>query len=105
MSWMKPISIVALLLLTPALCSATGTDVELAKKYYKLGAELNKRGDYTRALTWTSTVAALPGAILVFIPPIIVAATGLVFVPLSWHWASRTATIERRQIESWVQDP
>ena len=51
MSWIKRISIVALLLLTPALAGAGETDVELAKKYYKLGAELYKRGDYQRALS------------------------------------------------------
>ena len=42
---------VALVLLPPAIAEAQQADVELAKKYYKLGAELYKRGDYKRALS------------------------------------------------------
>ena len=50
MSWTRSLLLAVLILMAPATVQAGETDVELAKKFYKLGAELYKRGDYKRAL-------------------------------------------------------
>ncbi len=50
MSLIRILPLAALVVMAPAGALASETDVELAKKFYKLGAELYKRGDYKRAL-------------------------------------------------------
>lgn len=47
------------------------------------------------ALLWTIGASAVPGLVLLCVPPILVAITGLVFVPWLFHWASKTARFER----------
>ncbi|MBW2733188.1 MAG: hypothetical protein JRH20_12415 [Deltaproteobacteria bacterium] len=47
------------------------------------------------ALLWTVGASAVPGIVMLCVPPILVAITGLVFVPWLFHWASRTAHSER----------
>ena len=50
------------------------------------------------ALTWVATAAAVPGAVLFFVPPFLVFLTGLAFVPAAFHWASSRAATERQLI-------
>lgn len=47
------------------------------------------------ALVWTVGASAFPGMVLVCLPPLIVAATGALFVPLVFHWARQCALRER----------
>jgi hypothetical protein len=49
------------------------------------------------ALAWTAAAGALPGLLLVCVPPLLVAATGAVFVPWLFHWA-RACAIEERAV-------
>ena len=53
-----------------------------------------------KALLVTLGVACLPGIVLLAVPPILVAATGLVFVPLMFHVAARTVARERMALEA-----
>lgn len=48
------------------------------------------------ALVWTITASAIPGAIFLFVPPVLVGLTGLVFVPWMFLWVARRAQAERR---------
>lgn len=57
------------------------------------------------ALLVTGAVALLPGALLIFVPPLLVLLTGLAFVPLIFHWAARQARCERRVLEQAVAAP
>jgi hypothetical protein len=47
------------------------------------------------ALLWTVAISTVPGAMLLFVPPLLVAATGALFVPWVFHWAARRAYVER----------
>jgi hypothetical protein len=51
------------------------------------------------ALLWTVTASTIPGALLLCIPPILVALTGLLFIPWMFHWISRRARAERQLLE------
>jgi hypothetical protein len=48
-----------------------------------------------KAYWLTVGVSAIPGAILIGIPPLMVAGTGLFFIPGLWGWAVRTVAHER----------
>lgn len=48
------------------------------------------------ALLWTITASAIPGAVFLFVPPVLVALTGLVFVPWMFLWVSYRTRTERR---------
>ncbi len=50
------------------------------------------------ALLWTVSLSAVPGAVLLFIPPVLVATTGAVFVPGMFHWAAWRARAEREAL-------
>jgi hypothetical protein len=52
------------------------------------------------ALLWTVAASSIPGAVLLCIPPMLVALTGLLFVPWMFHWASRRAQRERAILEA-----
>ena len=52
------------------------------------------------ALLWTVAASSIPGAVLLCIPPMLVALTGLLFVPWMFHWASRCAQRERGDLEA-----
>ena len=56
------------------------------------------------AAIWAAAAAAVPGALLFFIPPVLVLLTGLAFAPLVFHWAARRGQSERQLIESWGGD-
>jgi hypothetical protein len=47
------------------------------------------------AFAITVGVAAVPGVILLALPPLITAATGILFIPAMYHWALRTVARER----------
>ena len=47
------------------------------------------------ALVWTVGASAIPGLVLLCIPPLLVALTGLLFVPWAFQWVSSAALIER----------
>ncbi len=47
------------------------------------------------ALLWTVTASAIPGAVFLFVPPVLVALTGLIFVPWMFLWVTHRATRER----------
>lgn len=47
------------------------------------------------ALLWTVGASAVPGVVLLCIPPLLVAMTGLLFVPWMFHWVGHTALVER----------
>lgn len=51
------------------------------------------------ALLWTVTASTIPGALLLCVPPILVALTGLLFIPWMFHWISRRAESERLLLE------
>jgi hypothetical protein len=51
------------------------------------------------ALLWTVTASTIPGALLLCVPPILVALTGLLFIPWMFHWISRRAEGERLLLE------
>lgn len=52
------------------------------------------------ALLWTVAASSIPGAVLLCIPPMLVALTGLLFVPWMFHWSSRRAQQERGILEA-----
>ena len=52
------------------------------------------------AVLWSAAAAALPGAALLFVPPLLVAVTGLVLVPFTFGWAARAAVMERALIRA-----
>ena len=52
------------------------------------------------ALLWTATASAIPGALFLFIPPVLVALTGLVFVPWMFLWVTHRAGVERRLLKA-----
>lgn len=52
------------------------------------------------ALLWTVAASSIPGAVLLCIPPMLVALTGLLFVPWMFQWASRRAQQERAALEA-----
>ena len=47
------------------------------------------------ALMWTVAASAIPGVVLICIPPLLVGLTGLVFVPWMFGWSSSRAVLER----------
>lgn len=47
------------------------------------------------ALLWTVGASAIPGVVLLCVPPLLVAMTGLLFVPWSFHWVGAAAQAER----------
>jgi hypothetical protein len=47
------------------------------------------------ALLWTVGASAIPGVVLLCVPPLLVAMTGLLFVPWSFHWVGAAARAER----------
>lgn len=51
------------------------------------------------ALVWTVGASALPGILFLCIPPIIVALTGVLFIPSLYHWCAKRALKERLLIE------
>jgi hypothetical protein len=51
------------------------------------------------ALLWTVTASTVPGAVLLCIPPVVVALTGLLFIPWMFHWAAKRAQQERFLLE------
>ncbi|MCA9671687.1 MAG: hypothetical protein KC503_39080 [Myxococcales bacterium] len=57
------------------------------------------------ALVWTAAAAAVPGAVALFIPPVLVALTGATFVPWMFHWAARRAVLERRALDQALTPP
>lgn len=59
------------------------------------GAPLRGGSRGLLALLWTVAVSTVPGAMLLFVPPLLVAATGALFVPWVFHWAARRAYVER----------
>ncbi len=59
-------------------------------------------GDWVTALAFTTLAGALPGALLIFIPPILVVITGLVFIPAMYVSLGRRILRERVTIESEV---
>lgn len=56
------------------------------------------------ALFWTVAASTVPGAVLLFVPPILVAVTGVVFVPLMFHWAGAAAERELVLLRSLMAD-
>jgi hypothetical protein len=52
------------------------------------------------ALLWTVTTSTIPGAVLLCIPPILVALTGLLFIPWIFNWVARKAWMERVRLEA-----
>ncbi len=48
-----------------------------------------------KALGWTVLASLFPGALLILIPPLVVAFTGLAVVPLSFWWARHAIVSER----------
>jgi hypothetical protein len=60
-----------------------------------LGDQVGGAGRGLWALLWTITASAIPGAIFLFIPPLLVALTGLTFVPWMFFWVARRARSER----------
>jgi hypothetical protein len=52
------------------------------------------------ALLVSAGIACLPGIVLLAIPPILVLVTGLAFVPLMYHVATRTIARERTVLEA-----
>lgn len=65
-----------------------------------LGDEVGGAGRGLWALLWTITASAIPGAIFLFIPPLLVALTGLTFVPWMFFWVARRARSERLLIQA-----
>lgn len=67
--------------------------------------ELNRGGSVAGAsrgfwaLLWTVAASSIPGAVLLCIPPILVALTGLLFVPWMFHWVGQRAVVERQVLE------
>ncbi len=67
--------------------------------------ELNRGGSVAGAsrgfwaLLWTVAASSIPGAVLLCIPPILVALTGLLFVPWMFHWVGQRAVAERQLLE------
>jgi len=67
--------------------------------------ELNRGGSVAGAsrgfwaLLWTVAASSIPGAVLLCIPPILVALTGLLFVPWMFHWVGQRAVLERQILE------
>jgi hypothetical protein len=53
-----------------------------------------------KALLVSAGVACLPGVVLLAIPPILVAVTGLAFVPLMYHLTARTIERERTALQA-----
>lgn len=53
-----------------------------------------------KALAISAGIACLPGAVLLAIPPLLVVATGLLFVPLMYYCTARTLTRERIALEA-----
>jgi hypothetical protein len=51
------------------------------------------------ALAWTVGSSAIPGVVLLCIPPLLVAVTGMMFVPWSFHWAAATGARERAVLD------
>lgn len=51
-----------------------------------------------KALGWTVLAAAIPGALLLMLPPLITAVTGLAVVLPTFWWASRTAGREHAEL-------
>ncbi|PIE17398.1 MAG: hypothetical protein CSA65_09050 [Proteobacteria bacterium] len=47
------------------------------------------------ALLWTVGASAIPGVVLLCVPPLLVALTGLLFVPWAFHWVGAAAQAER----------
>jgi hypothetical protein len=63
-------------------------------------AELgNEQSRGFKALFWTAGVAAVPGIILFAIPPLLVAVTGIVFVPFLWTGIRGIALRERTVLQ------
>jgi hypothetical protein len=56
----------------------------------------NHRNAGWRALLWTTGVSAVPFALLYLIPPLVVLATGALFVPFAFDGLRRTVERERR---------
>lgn len=52
-----------------------------------------------RALGWVTLASCLPGLLLVFLPPLLVFSTGIIFVPWIFAWAGRCAWRERLRLE------
>jgi hypothetical protein len=42
----------------------------------------------------------MPGALLILIPPILIGATGLVFIPVSFYLMNRAIVREREAVEA-----
>jgi hypothetical protein len=65
------------------------------------GAPVSGAGRGFSALLWTVAASSIPGAVLLCIPPILVALTGLLFVPWMFQWVGRRAETERALLEGW----
>lgn len=50
-------------------------------------------------LLWTTLAGCVPGVVLFLVPPILVAATGLVFIPATFAWMRRRVHDERFALE------
>ena len=57
-------------------------------------------GAWLSTLTVTVGAACVPGVVLVAVPPLLVAVTGLLFVPLAYHLTARTLQRERTALEA-----
>lgn len=49
-----------------------------------------------KALLWSTVAGAIPGVVLLCIPPALVFLTGVVFVPWMFSWATRRIRLERQ---------
>jgi hypothetical protein len=72
----------------------------------RIREELNRGGSVAGAsrgfwaLLWTVAASSIPGAVLLCIPPILVALTGLLFVPWMFHWVGQRARAERALLDA-----
>jgi hypothetical protein len=63
------------------------------------GIESLGRGEWGRALGFTTLVSIFPGIFLLFIPTVLVAVTGLAFIPATFGWIRGSVLQERRALE------
>lgn len=54
-----------------------------------------------KTVAYTTLAAAFPGIVLFAIPPVLVALTGLMFIPLAFNLARRAHKRERAALEAW----
>jgi hypothetical protein len=55
-------------------------------------------GDWGRALGFTALLSLFPGALLLFVPTVLVVLTGLLFIPATFRWMHHRVLAERRSL-------